>query len=50
MDTGERHFGADYYQNMMLWFVPAAIAGQPMNGPLDGGGLVQRVLHAAQAP
>jgi uncharacterized protein (DUF608 family) len=50
MDTGQRHFGADYYQNMMLWFVPAAIAGQPMNGPLDGGGLVQRVLHAAQAP
>ena len=46
-DTGERTFGADYYQNMMLWFVPAALAGEDMTGPLKEGGLVSRVLRAA---
>jgi uncharacterized protein (DUF608 family) len=46
-DTGERTFGADYYQNMMLWFVPAAMAGEDMAGPLKDGGLVSRVLRAA---
>jgi non-lysosomal glucosylceramidase len=48
MDTGQRHFGADYYQNMMLWFVPAAIAGEDMVGPTKQGGLVNRVIHAAR--
>jgi uncharacterized protein (DUF608 family) len=48
MDTGQRHFGADYYQNMMLWFVPAALAGQDMTGPLEEGGLVSRVIRAAK--
>lgn len=46
-DTGERTFGADYYQNMMLWFVPAAMAGLDMTAPLEDGGLVQRVVRAA---
>jgi uncharacterized protein (DUF608 family) len=48
MDTGQRHFGADYYQNMMLWFAPAALAGKDMNGPLREGGLVRRVRDAAR--
>ncbi|MGD9636797.1 MAG: GH116 family glycosyl-hydrolase [Pirellulales bacterium] len=48
MDTGQRHFGADYYQNMMLWFVPAALADQDMVGPTKNGGLVQRVIQAAR--
>jgi hypothetical protein len=32
----------------MLWALPAAMAGQPMNGPLAAGGLVERVLGAAR--
>ncbi len=47
-DTGERTYGHDYYQDMMLWALPAAIAGQPMNGPVAQGGLVERVLRAAR--
>ena len=31
-----------------LWALPAASAGQPMNGPLAPGGLVDRVLRAAR--
>jgi hypothetical protein len=45
-DTGQRAFGADYYQNMMLWGVPAALAGQDLTGPLQSGGLVERILQA----
>jgi uncharacterized protein (DUF608 family) len=48
MDTGQRHFGADYYQNMMLWFAPAALAGDDMTGPTKKGGLVNRVVSAAR--
>ena len=47
-DTGERTYGADYYQNMMLWCVPAALAGQDMTGPLGAGGLAKRVRQAAR--
>ena len=28
VDTGERTFGNDYYQDMMLWSLPAAIEGK----------------------
>ncbi|MBI2842637.1 MAG: hypothetical protein HYX78_04490 [Armatimonadetes bacterium] len=45
-DSGERHFGADYYQNLMLWSVPAAIEGQDLSGPSRRGGLVERVIKA----
>lgn len=48
MDTGQRHFGADYYQNMMLWFVPAALENEDMVGPTRSGGLVQRMIRAAR--
>ena len=47
-DTGERSFGNDYYQDMMLWSLPAALAGQDVAGPCKPGGLVHRVLSAAQ--
>ncbi len=50
MDTGQRHFGGDYYQNMMLWFVPAALKNRDMTGPLEDNGLVQRVLRASRGP
>ena len=48
MDTGQRHFGGDYYQNMMLWFVPAAMANENMVGPVRSGGLVDRIRQAAR--
>ena len=48
-DTGERHFGVDYYQDqdMMLWAVPAAMARQDLTGPCKKGGLVERIIKAA---
>ena len=47
-DTGERAFGADYYQNMMLWAVPAALQNQDLTGPMRGDGLVARVVRAGR--
>jgi hypothetical protein len=47
-DTGQRHYGTDYYQNLMLWASPAALAGQDLTGPVKPGGLVNRVLEAAK--
>jgi uncharacterized protein (DUF608 family) len=48
-DDGVRQFGADYYQDMMLWSLPAAIAGKDLGNPTKPGGLVERVLKAARA-
>ena len=47
-DTGKRSFGADYYQNMMLWSLPAAIEGQSLEHPCQPGGLVERMIRAAK--
>ena len=48
-DTGERGGAScDYYQDMMLWSLPAAIEGKDVSGPLKPGGLVERVLRAAR--
>ena len=49
MDTGQRAFGADYYQNMMLWALPAALRGQDIAGPAQADGLVARVRNSAPA-
>jgi uncharacterized protein (DUF608 family) len=46
-DTGRRTYGCDYYQNMVLWGLPAAMAGQDLGGPCRAGGVVNRVLSAA---
>ncbi len=48
VDTGERTFGNDYYQDMMLWSLPAALAGHDVSRPLRPGGLVDRILSAAR--
>ena len=48
VDTGQRAFGADYYQDMMLWGVPAAVAGQDLAAPCEPGGLVDRVIQAGR--
>jgi uncharacterized protein (DUF608 family) len=46
-DTGARTYGADYYQNMVLWGLPSALANDDLTGPCQKGGLVDRVLRAA---
>ena len=45
-DNGEFLYGPDYYQNMMLWCLPAALAGESLEGPCQPGGLVDRILKA----
>lgn len=46
-DTGRRTYGCDYYQNMVLWGLPAAMAGQDLSGPCGEGGVVNEMLSAA---
>ena len=50
IDDGKRFYGTDYYQNMMLWALPAAIAGNDITGPCKSGGLVDRVIKAGISP
>ena len=42
-------WGADYYQNLMLWCLPAAVAGTDLTGPCRPGGLVDRINKAGLA-
>jgi uncharacterized protein (DUF608 family) len=46
--TGERISGYDYYQNLMLWSVPAAVEGKDLHGPCAPGGVVDRVIEAGR--
>lgn len=46
-DTGQRVFGTDYYQVMMLWALPAAVADQDLRTFSAEGGLVDRIIEAA---
>jgi non-lysosomal glucosylceramidase len=45
--TGESIYGSDYYQDMILWTVPAALLGQTLQAFCAPGGLVDRVIRAA---
>jgi uncharacterized protein (DUF608 family) len=47
-DTGERVYGTDYYQSMMLWALPAVLAGSDLKGCCKEGGLVDRVIKAGR--
>jgi uncharacterized protein (DUF608 family) len=47
-DNGDMLFGSHYVQNMMLWAVPAALAGQDIAAFCAPGGLVDRVIRAAK--
>ena len=47
-DTGERAYRNDYYQDMMLWSLPAALEGKDFGAPIQLGGLVDRMLRAAR--
>ena len=44
--TGRARFGNDYYQNLVLWALPAALERQDLSGPCQPGGLVDRVIRA----
>ena len=45
-DTGRRLHGTDYYQCMMLWALPAALAGQDLKAYCAAGALVDRIIKA----
>lgn len=45
-DTGERTYGSDYYQNMMLWALPAAMLNKDIRGACEASGFVTHVLEA----
>jgi uncharacterized protein (DUF608 family) len=47
-EDAEFLWGADYYQNMMLWALPAALAGTDLVAPCRPGGLVSRMIEAAR--
>jgi hypothetical protein len=47
-DTGERIYGTDYYQSMMLWALPAALAGQDVATCCAATSLVSRVIEAGR--
>ena len=47
--SGERISGYDYYQNLMLWSLPATMKGQDLRTPCASSGLVARVLQAGRA-
>lgn len=46
-ETGKRVFGTDYYQNLMLWSLPSALADKDISGPCKQGGLIDRILRAS---
>ena len=46
--TGKRVYGSDYYQNMMLWALPAAIERKDLAQASRPGGLIDRVMNAAK--
>jgi uncharacterized protein (DUF608 family) len=47
-DTGEIVYGNDYYQNMLIWTLPAAIEGKDVSYLSRSGNLVERVLQAGK--
>ncbi|MGD2155562.1 MAG: GH116 family glycosyl hydrolase [Anaerolineales bacterium] len=47
-DTGERVFGTDYYQNMLLWALPAALLEEDLHTSVQPGSLVERVIAAGR--
>ena len=43
---GTRTVGSDYYQNTMIWAVPAAIKKQSLNDQYQENGFVSRIIKA----
>ena len=48
-DTGERNSGTDYYQNMMLWAIPASVLNTGIAGLCAPGGIVDAIIRAGAA-
>ena len=48
-ETGARISGYDYYQNMMLWSVPAALEKSDLRGPCKPGKFIDLIIHAAKS-
>lgn len=46
--TGKRVYGSDYYQNMILWSLPAAIEQKDLAQACAPGSLVDRVIAAGK--
>ena len=46
--TGKRVYGSDYYQNMMLWALPAAIDRKDVAQACASGSLIDRVIKAGK--
>jgi uncharacterized protein (DUF608 family) len=46
--TGERIYGSDYYQNLMLWALPAGIERKGLAQACTQGGLIDRVIKAGK--
>jgi hypothetical protein len=45
--TGKATYGNDYYQNLILWCLPAAITGEDLKTAAAPGGFVSRIIEAA---
>ncbi|MCL2666043.1 MAG: GH116 family glycosyl hydrolase, partial [Defluviitaleaceae bacterium] len=45
---GHKMFGSDYNQMGVIWFLPAAMEGTDITGPMREGHLVQSILEAAK--
>ena len=48
--TGGTCHGHDYYDHMVVWSSPLALAGQDIAAASRTGGLIARMLHAATPP
>lgn len=46
-DTGERLYGLEYYQNLVLWALPSALYGQDIAGLCKPDGLVDRIIKVS---
>jgi hypothetical protein len=46
--TGERIYGSDYYQNLMLWTLPAGIERKDLAPACAQGGLIERMIKAGK--
>jgi hypothetical protein len=47
-DSGKRTFGTDYYQNTIIWAVPAAAQNQDLKTYCSDGGLIDRMIKAGK--
>jgi len=47
-EDGHKMFGADYNQMGVIWFLPSAIEGADVTGPLLEGGLVADMIKACE--